>query len=294
MKERLKSFLKNPYFLAILAMVGVGLFATLKYSLLQENQEKKIGSLWKDISSQQPQKKTKEKLDIYSQFLAEEEQAPRSELAKRAADNPKKKYKQVIVEDKKNHAKAKIASPVMEKPKKDDLLLQIKEKEGNKLTYVRNSEIRQKERYRAVFKGRQEIKQGKGVELLLQDEIEVPGLKLKESTILTALPSLVGERIHLKITSARVGEELINLRKYGLLCLEDGSLEEGIYHDEVAKMVAEEAKKTAKDELIDEFVPDGLAKRIANKGLSLADLTKPVIIEDGEKLLIEFPEKEKE
>ncbi len=291
MKERLKSFLKNPYFLALMAMVGVGLFATLKYSLLSESQEKKLGSLWKDVSSPQPEKKPKEKIDIYSQFLAEEEQAPRSELAKKAAENPKQKYRQVKVEDKKQ-AKAKIASPVMEKPKKINPLPQQKEKDENKLTYVKNSEVRQKERYRAVFKGRQEIKQGKGIQLLLQDEIELPGLRLKESTILTALPSLVGERIHLKITSARVGEELINLRKYGILGLEDGSLEEGIYHDQVAKMVAEEAKKSAKDEFMDEFVPDGLAKRMADKGLSLADLTKPVIIEDGEKVLIEFPEKE--
>lgn len=291
MRESLKSFLKNPYALALLAMVGVGLLATLKYSFLKEEEGKKGGSLWKDVSSPQPVKKPKEKIDIYSQFLAEEEQGPRSELAKKAAEAPKQKYKQVNVGNEKKHAKPGTASPRMEKPKKADLPPQ--QKEGNKLTYVKNSEVRPKERYRAVFKARQEIKQGKGVELLLQDEIEVPGLKLKESTILTALPSLVGERIRLKITSARIGEELINLREYGLLCLEDGSLEEGIYHDQVAKMVAEEARNTARDELMDEFVPEGLAKRITERGLSLADLKKPVIIEDGEKVLIEFPEKQK-
>jgi hypothetical protein len=288
MKERLKAFFQKPLFIAVVAIIVI--FAGIgwrKYTLLTDTQTKKKGSLWKDISTPSPEKKIKEKIDIYQQLLAEEAQGPKSELAKRAAENPRRKYKKSEIEKKK--MTGHVVLPV--KKRQDQMELTTQEKNKKKLTFINNLDIREKERYAAVFKGTQEIRQGSYVQIVLEDEIEFGGFKLRQGAILNALPSLVGERIHLHITSAKAVDELIDMRKYGLVCLEDPTLVEGIYHSQVAKMVSDAAKKSARSKAWDLLPEDASTLRdVGQEVLSIADISETITISG--KLFIAFPEKE--
>jgi hypothetical protein len=192
----------------------------------------------------------------------------------------------VIVEEPKN---TQVAAPVQGQPKKAKKSSQEDEKEWFSTIY--NPELVPEEtRYKAVFRESQDIRPGKHVQIVLQEDIL--SLDLEAGTILNGLTSLVGERIHIKITSGKVGDKLVSLSQYGLICLDDPTLVEGLYHDDIAKMVAEASKKSLTREML-EFGPEEVTRKI-EKGLDLADITKAITIEKGRQLFVALAPKQKE
>lgn len=89
----------------------------------------------------------------------------------------------------------------------------------------------------------------------------------------------------------QVGDKLISLSQYGLICLDDQTLVEGLYHDDIAKMVAEASKKSLTREML-ELAPEELTSKI-EKGLSLAEITKSITVERGRQLFVALPTKQK-
>jgi hypothetical protein len=286
----MKAFLKKYAFLLMLMLVPV-LFVGMAFVFSKGMKQKEGGKMWKEVSSPQPQKKPREILSNYERLVAEKNGDPdgKTRLSQQAALRAKnKKYKQTKVEEAKIGNTPTMNSPLKGKSKKSNTSSKGEEKKW--FSTISNPELVPEEtRYRAVFRESQDIRPGKHVQIVLQDEI--PSLCLEAGTILNGLTSLVGERIHIQITSGKVGDKLLSLSQYGLICLDDPTLVEGLYHDDIARMVSEASKKSVTREML-EFAPDELTNKI-EKGLSLADITKAITIEKGKQLFVAFSSKQK-
>jgi hypothetical protein len=277
MREKLKSLLGKKYVIVLIGVASFSLLVMIQGALKKPTVEPRPVSLWQDSSKGASEG---ENLSNYQKLKAMNEKGPQKKLA-REVEEKNKQMAQVKVE--KKETKKPLEARQSNKTKARE-----REKYDHEMRFIRNLEAGEELRYVATFKGAQVIKNEKSIQLLLQDEINMPGLKLKKATILNALPSLLGERIYLKITSAGSGKQVIDLRKYSLVC-KDNQGDEGLYHDMVAKILAEQVQNKAKQEVRSELMQYGFFSKVTDAALSIADGMKDMIVEDGKIVLLEFP-----
>lgn len=281
MREKLKSLLGNlgnKYIIFLIAVAVLFLLVMIQGALKKPTLDSKAVNLWQDSSKRASEG---EKLSSYQKLKAMNEKGPQRKLA-REIEEKNKQVAQVVVEKKEKKKTLEVKQPAPNKTNPRE-----REKDDNEMRFIRNVEAGEELRYVATFKGTQVIKNEKSIQLLLQDEINMPGLKLKKGTILNALPSLLGERIYLKITSAGSGKQVIDLKKYGIVC-KDNEGNVGLYHDMVAKILAEQVQNKAKQEVRSELMQYGFFSKVTDAALSIADGMKDMIVEDGKIVLLEF------
>jgi hypothetical protein len=284
MRERLKAFFDKKYAFLLIVIAGCITFIAF-ICVFQEKGE--TGSMWKDISGVETERKPHERLSNYEKIKRGLTETPsgKGKLLQRVELLKKKNFKTSGVEIEASNAQRETIKGKAKKANK-----RAKSREEEWFYNISNPDIvREEIRYRAVLRENQDVRPEKHIQIVLQEEI--PSLSLEAGTILNGLPSLVGGRIHIKITSAKAGDKLISLAKYGLVCLDDPSLVVGLYNDDVAQIFAEASKKSVARELLD-FGPAEVTRRI-EKGMSLSDITKSITIEKGKHLFIAFPPNKK-
>ncbi len=280
----MKSFFEKKYSFLLILILGTVLVIMLFYAF---SKRKEGGSMFKNVSGKEVQKKPKERLSNYQKIKRglSEDPDKKSRLSKKAELERKKNFKTGILHTQEENS-SQLTPNERGQPKKANRPTNKKEEKW--FSNISNPELVQEEvRYRAVFRESQDIRPEKHIQIVLQDEI--PSLNLEAGTILNGLPHFVGGRINIQITSAKIGHKLVSLSHYGLICLDDPSLAVGLYHDEVARMFSEASKKSLTNEFLD-LGPDAVKSKI-EKGLSLVEITKGITIEKGRQLFVALPPK---
>ena len=159
------------------------------------------------------------------------------------------------------------------------------DKDANqKIFSYRNEELQEdKQFFEAIFRDAQQVQNGKALKIILQEPI--PALNLSAGTVLKGVPSCSGDRIIISITAGVVDK---NVFKVDLECYDKEDCLPGLYHDQLAKHLAESTRDSAVDELLD---IDFTGNRIARKTNTLTKIPSDIYIYKGKEIFVAIPDK---
>lgn len=190
----------------------------------------------------------------------------------------------MLYKDKKAEIKEEKATPsevktILKNRDKTEKKRSLKEKDWSQ-SAVNLENVQEYNFFKAVFRDTQAVYNGKPLRIVLLEDI--PELSLESGTILKGPATFLEMgRIRIHITAAEGSR-----KKIALDCFDSEDLQEGIYHDELAKQIEEYTKEGMMDELLDiEF----RGKRLAKKAHDLTRIAKKINIEAGKEVFVALP-----
>lgn len=285
MKEKIKILFEKKYSF-LLSIIVVSVLAITLYHTFSKRKER--GEMWKDVSISEESNKPKKRLSNYEKIKLElsADPAKKSRLSQKAELTKKKKFKTSLVEaeeiEKENHNN----SPTNLKRRQKKTSTHSKEKvesEGEWSYGFAHKEARQEEKlFKAIIREKQSVYDGTPVKIVLLESIRA--LSLSAGTTLKGTARLgASERIQISLTAAEGSR-----KKIDLICFDD-DLQQGIYSDELAKVLAESAKDNITDE-----VADLIGNRLAQRALHMSRTAKAnANLEEGKEIYVAIHKKEK-
>lgn len=171
---------------------------------------------------------------------------------------------------------------IIENSDKAEKKQSVKEKDWSQ-SAVNPENVQEYNFFKAVFRDTQAVYNGKPLRIVLLEDI--PELSLESGTILKGPATFLEMgRIRIHITAAEGSRKKIDLD-----CFDSEDLQEGIYHDQLARQIEEYTKESMMDELLDiEFK----GKRLAKKAHDLTRIAKKINIEAGKEIFVAIHHKE--
>jgi hypothetical protein len=150
-------------------------------------------------------------------------------------------------------------------------------------TFTKSASKQNQRLFKAIIRERQNIYDGKPVRIVLLESI--PELSIPAGTTLKGPATFLDSaRIKIHITKAEGSRERIDLD-----CFDSEDLQEGIFHDALAKQLQEYTQESIVDEILD---IDFKGKRIAQKANNLTRMVKDISLEEGKEIFVTLTRKE--